>query len=1066
MQRSCHARRQTHRLSFESLEARCVLSAISLFPVADTYTRKDSNVGGSEVVEVLDFNGNDFMTYVRFDLSALNIDQVLSAELTFNKVQGIRNDTINADRFEVYGLLDLAGNTPQQWNEYGLADNDLGAEYTNTFGDGLDLSRVANLDAESGADVSESVDNSVAPQRLSGNDLVVFLNDRVDDDGFVTFIARVDAGNVRGWGYGSRENADPNLRPTLTMQYSTIPQPPQQVERLNRGVVAVRRSDTESYIGWRLFGDDPSDIGFNLYRSTDGSAAVLLNASPLTRTTDFVDTTADLTKSNTYFVRAIVAGIEQPASESYALSVDATVEQRISVPLQIPAPGPDYRYEANDASVGDVDGDGQYEIILKWDPSNAKDNSQSGTTGNVLLDAYRMDGTLLWRIDLGRNIRAGAHYTQFMVYDFDGDGKSEVITKTAPGTMDGLGNAVLLGADKVSDDYRNSGGYILSGPEYLTVFSGLTGQALSTIPFEPARGSVTQWGDSYGNRVDRFTAGVAYLDGTRPSVVFGRGYYDAQGGGQARNEVAAYDFRDGQLSLRWHFKAGQNINDNVNSEYIGEGAHSLSIGDVDGDGRDEIIYGAAAIDDDGRGLYSTTLGHGDALHMSDMDPTRPGQEIFMVHEDPSSHQGVGGEFRDAATGELIFAIPGTGDIGRGVAADIDPNSPGYEMWASVENPKVYSAAGSPLYDMPANMFINFVVWWDADLTRELLDGTTISEWNNPGRSNFDLDPGTSRSQIFAPGASSNNGSKSTPALSADILGDWREEVIWRRSDNTALDIYTTIIPAENRLYTLMHDTQYRVAIAWQNTGYNQPPHPSFFLGADMQDAPIPAIYYAGNVNQAPVLDPIGDKSVHVGTELSFRVTATDLDVPANELTYSLDAGSPSGASINPSTGLFTWIPDQQFGNQSINVTVLVTDNGTPSKTDSATIQIDVVDPFPWHHRDAPFDVNNDGKISALDALVIVNALQQSPSSAPLPRFRDTGSPYLDVNRDGYGTALDALEVINQMGRHRQIPSPLGSAEQPLQYGSIDEDDDSDPIDVLMGQAHDWIGTKFTRFIHG
>ncbi|WP_372716472.1 dockerin type I domain-containing protein [Novipirellula sp.] len=247
---------------------------------------------------------------------------------------------------------------------------------------------------------------------------------------------------------------------------------------------------------------------------------------------------------------------------------------------------------------------------------------------------------------------------------------------------------------------------------------------------------------------------------------------------------------------------------------------------------------------------------------------------------------------------------------------------------------------------------------------EVLDGVTISEWNNPGRSNFDLDPGTSRSQIFAPGAASNNGSKRTPALSADIFGDWREEVIWRRSDNTALD-----------------------------------------------------------------------------------------------------ARSPPGSSIDPSTGLFTWTPDQQYGNQSIDVTVLVTDTGTPAKTDSATIHIDVVDPFPWHHSDAPFDVNHDGKISALDALVIVNALQRSPSSPRLPRFRDAGSPYLDVNRDGYGTALDALEVINQMGRQRQVASPLRSAEQPLQYGWIDEDDDSDPIDVLMGQGHDWIGTKFTRFIH-
>ena len=357
-------------------------------------------------------------------------------------------------------------------------------------------------------------------------------------------------------------------------------------------------------------------------------------------------------------------------------------------------------------------------------------------------------------------------------------------------------------------------------------------------------------GDTYGNRVDRFTAGVAYLDGERPSLVFGRGYYSPSSpSGQARNEVAAFDYRDGQLTQRWQFRAGYNINDDINVEYIAQGAHSVSIGDVDGDSRDEVVYGGAVIDDDGNGLFSTQLGHGDALHLSDMDPMRPGLEVFMVHESSSQHQGVGGEFRDAATGELIYPMYGSGDVGRGVAADIDPTSPGFEMWATVDEPFVYSSAGDMLYECPANMFYNFVVWWDADPTRELLDAATISEWNyqwtNPGRSNFDLDPGTSGDQIFAPGAAANNGSKKTPCLSADIFGDWREEVIWRQSDNSTLDIYTTIIPANNRLYTLMHDTTYRTAIAWQNTGYNQPPHPGFFVGADMLDPPIPNIYYAG-----------------------------------------------------------------------------------------------------------------------------------------------------------------------------------------------------------------------------
>jgi rhamnogalacturonan endolyase len=676
---------------------------------------------------------------------------------------------------------------------------------------------------------------------------------------------------------------------------STLTKSPlvRQMEYLDRGTVVVRRSSTEAYVGWRLLGTDPTGIAFNVYRSAGGATAVKLNASPITASTNYVDSTANFNVSNAYFVRSIFDGVEHDAIQTFTLAALAPVQQYLNVPIQ-PPPGAtiqlppgvagdpgshSYTYTANDTSVGDLDGDGQYEIILKWDPFNpedvddpdntpprvgegsSKDNSQSGFTGNVFVDAYKLDGTRLWRIDLGRNIRAGAHYTQLSVYDLDGDGKAEVVLKTAPGTIDGKGYKIFLGTDNPDADYRNSSGYILSGPEYLTVFNGETGKATTTVPYQPARGSVTQWGDSYGNRVDRFTSGIAYLDGVHPSVIVGRGYYGPQsGGGQSRNEIAAYDFRDGQLTLRWTFKAGLNINGNINSNYIGQGAHSLTIGDVDGDGNDEIIYGAAAIDDNGLGLYSTGLGHGDALHLSDMDPNRPGLEVFMVHESPGSYQSggrnAGGEFRDARTGQLIFQIPATNDVGRGVAADIDPNSPGCEMWALTTDPNggpryIYGAAGQQLYPMPSNMFTNFVVWWDADLTRELLDGTTISEWNSPGRSNFDLNPGQSGTQQFAPNASSNNGTKSTPALSADILGDWREEVIWRRSDNTALEIFTTSIVASNRLYTLMHDSQYRESIAAQNSAYNQPPHPSFFLGAGMAAPPTPQIY---TVQYVPPVD--------------------------------------------------------------------------------------------------------------------------------------------------------------------------------------------------------------------
>lgn len=390
---------------------------------------------------------------------------------------------------------------------------------------------------------------------------------------------------------------------SVVSMYSQLPK--RLMENLGRGVVAVRTSSAQVYVGWRLLGTDPGEIAFNLYRSTAGGMPVKLNNSVITATTDFIDSNAELTQSNAYFVRPVIDGVEQAASTAYTLPAEAPTQQFLSVPLQVPAGGitPDnvtYSYNANDCSVGDLDADGEYEIVLKWDPSNSKDNAQSGYTGNVFLDAYKLKGTRLWRIDLGRNIRAGAHYTQFMVYDLDGDGKAEVACKTADGTIDGTGRVI----GNPNADYRNSSGYVLSGPEFLTVFNGLTGAALVTTDYVPPRGNVADWGDNYGNRVDRFLACIAYLDGYRPSLVMCRGYY-------TRAILAAWNWRDGQLTRVWTFDSRDGTPGNLS--YEGQGNHNLSVGDVDGDGRDEIVYGPCAIDHDGSGLYSTGLGHGDAM---------------------------------------------------------------------------------------------------------------------------------------------------------------------------------------------------------------------------------------------------------------------------------------------------------------------------------------------------------------------------------------------------------------------------------------------------------------------
>lgn len=579
----------------------------------------------------------------------------------------------------------------------------------------------------------------------------------------------------------------PKSTPTPTYAPITPPKGARQMENLDRGVVAVKVNNGV-FVSWRMLGTDPSNIAFNLYRN-----GTKVNSSPITGATNYVDTSGST--SSTYTVRPVINGQEQPASKAASVWGQNY--------LQIPIQAPSSAYSANDCSAADLDGDGEYEIVLKWEPDNAKDNSQSGTTDNVYLDAYKLDGRRLWRIDLGRNIRAGAHYTQFMVYDLDGDGKAEVACKTADGTKDGKGNVI----GNANADYRNASGYILSGPEYLTVFNGQTGAAITTVDYDPPRGTVSSWGDNYGNRVDRFLACIAYLDGERPSLVMCRGYY-------TRSVLVAWDFRNGKLTKRWVFDG------NNNSGYNGQGNHNLSVADVDGDGKDEIIYGACTIDDNGKGLYTSGLGHGDAMHVSDLNPNRPGLEIWSCFESSG-----GAALRDAKTGQVIFRWNASGDTGRACAADITASSPGAELWASGSS--LFSSTGKNIGSAPKQ--VNFAIWWDGDELRELLDGTTISKYGG----------GT---LLSASGCASNNGTKSTPCLQADILGDWREEVIFRTSDNKYLRIYTTTATTNRRIYTLMHDPVYRLGIAWQNVAYNQPPHTSFFIGDGMAEPPKPNIY--------------------------------------------------------------------------------------------------------------------------------------------------------------------------------------------------------------------------------
>lgn len=584
-----------------------------------------------------------------------------------------------------------------------------------------------------------------------------------------------------------------------------------QMEKLGRGLIAVRQSGDSVYVGWRMLGTDPEAIAFNLYRKQGHLTAVKLNPVPITGSTNFVDTGVNFDQENSYFIRPVLKGQEGDASTSYTLRLKAPIQQYITIPLRTPA-----GYTPNDASAGDLDGDGEYDIVLHQ-TGRSRDNSSNGFTDPPIFQAYRMDGTFLWEINLGKNIREGAHYTQFMVYDLDGDGIAEFACKTADGSVDGTGKVI----GDATKDWRNSNGKILNGPEFFTIFSGKTGAALATTNYIPERGNIGAWGgrggngknDASGNRVDRFNACIAYLDGVHPSVVMCRGYY-------GRTVLAAWDWRNGKLSSRWVFDSKGPAN-----AFSGMGNHNLTVADVDGDGKDEIIYGSMCVDDDGTGLYSTGLRHGDAIHVSDLDPEHEGMEVFGIHEIEEGTKGPGVAVFDAGSGKILWHGSDDQDVGRGVADNIDNTRVGAQMWW---------AGSKGLYDMKGNRIgiqpvsTNFLIYWDGDPSRELLDGNHIDKYN-VGR------------LFTAKGCLSNNGTKSTPVLSADLFGDWREELILRTADNQSLRVYTTTIPTAIRNYTLMHDPQYRLSIAWQNDGYNQPPHTGFYFGYGMGKAPVPNI---------------------------------------------------------------------------------------------------------------------------------------------------------------------------------------------------------------------------------
>lgn len=728
-----------------------------------------------------------------------------------------------------------------------------------------------------------------------------------------------------------------------------------QLEHLDRGLVAAATSEG-TFLSWRLLATEVT--GASEAGQTGADFAVYRNGEKITTVTDstnYLD--PDATEGATYSVAAVVDGVELQRSAE----VSPWAQGHTDIPLQKPAAGvtpagESYTYSANDMSLGDADGDGDYEYVVKWDPSNSKDVSQTGYTGNTYVDTYTMDGTLLHRIDLGVNIRSGAHYTQFMVYDFDGDGRTEMMMKTAPGTTvtrytDGVAGEpeyITMPADDVAagysneDDYRKSAadyyehvvdmfagwhehpevvagnwpatleeafgieqryeyplsdadaramadyfideyapsrstrnnlrafeGFILDGPEYLTVFDGATGEELQTVDYEPGRhDDGLMWGDyamsriEPGNRVDRFLAGVAYLDGQRPSAVFARGYY-------TRSTLVAYNWDGKNLSKVWNVDSGWTpmtnpFNDGPHGRLgtdpefgsiTTQGFHSLSAADVDGDGRQEIVYGAATIDDDGSLLYSSFdtlpegsgnpgaeagLGHGDAMHVTDIDPNRPGQEIWTVHEG-GRWAPYGSVMRDAATGEVLFGAYSGRDTGRGMIGDVRADVEGIEAWASMpggsDGSGLLSATGERVDAKTPGT--NMSIRWAADLTTQIVNGS--------GNGTPTIDDWTRGTVLTAEGTLTNNGTKGNPSLVADAFGDWREELFVRTADSSAIRVYLSTEVTGHKLTTLMHDPQYRAEVARQNTTYNQPSYTSYYLASDMDfaDVPLPDAWTPG-----------------------------------------------------------------------------------------------------------------------------------------------------------------------------------------------------------------------------
>lgn len=832
------------------------------------------------------------------------------------------------------------------------------------------------------------------------------------------------------------------------------------MEKLDRGTVAVK-TNGGVYLSWRLLGTESlTNQAFDIYR--DSEKIYTTGEHDATCYTD-----SKGTADNKYTVVPKGEAIDKTEAVD-VWTTNTTYKGRSvaykDIAFKVPDGGKtpkdeEYTYTANDMSVGDLDGDGEYEYIVKWDPSNSKDNSVKGYTGNVYLDAYELDGTLLWRIDLGVNIRAGAHYTQYMVYDFDGDGKSEVILKTAPGSKDGEGNYVSKAGKNITKgddkkDYRNSSGLLMGkdgGPEYLTVFNGETGAAMQTVDFDPPRSILTssEWGDSYANRSERYLAAVAYLDGVHPSVVMTRGYYTYV-------YAAAYTWDGTDLKEQWlstntpteenggtgctvKYADGTSKN-NTNKTLYAQGAHSVSVADVDNDGYDEIIFGSAVLDHDGTVLTYDGRGHGDAEHVSDFDNDGK-QEIFMAHEAGKHNDKIIPYAVDIKryNGDIMLQAA-QGDIGRGIMDNVDDeyalSSGNLSLFWSVAADGIYNQAGEKVGNIPntngSNME-NFAVYWDGDLGRELLDGNKLVKYS--------IKSGTERiyydsKNSTLPG-SINNSTKSNACLTADLFGDWREEIVLRYGDGVR--IYFSTIPTDYRLTTLMHDSQYRCAIAWQNVGYNQPPHTSYYIGsvALAKDSGGNTLnYLAPNTSFTEVTYP-DTSSITPRPTIKTTPEPVSVSVTPDADTYLVDGttahGSDEELKINQATdyysstspglkdikglGLIRFDLSKYAGKKLTSATLKLYDKFTNTDKRNSVLHLDYCSKNDWDEATVTInDIKTRGEDTPLSSL----GLQVSP--AYNVDYKEISFDVTDVIKEKCTDNLITFTLWTGTGREQVIAS--------------------------------------------